>query len=97
LAVATEQQIVGLPVARLPAGIDVNWAFCNGYAGFDVLNGAASLAASIATLELGAWQIVAPVVVLGAPYLGVDEAVDALMTDGGCCLLLSKPTGDLLG
>jgi hypothetical protein len=89
LAVATEQQIVGFPVARLPAGVDVKRAFCNGYAVFYVLNGATSLAAPIAAFELGARQIVPPVVVLGAADQGVDEAIDALMTDGGCCLLRS--------
>jgi len=54
LAVAAEQQIVGFPVAGLPAGIDIKWAFSDGYAVFDVLNGAASLAAAIAPFELGA-------------------------------------------
>src|SRR5271168_3536886 len=97
LAIATEQQIVGFPVAGLPTGVDVKRAFCDGNPVLYMLNGAAPLAASIAALELGARQIVPPGVVLGAADLGVDEAVDALMTDGGCCLLLSKPAGDLLG
>jgi hypothetical protein len=84
-------------VAGLAACVDVNRAFSDGYAVFYVLNGAASLAASTTPLELGARQIVPPIIVLGAADLGVDEAVDAFMADGGRCILLAEPTGDLLG
>ena len=97
LAVATEQRIVGFPMAGLTTGADVKRAFFDGYAVFYALNGATSLAAAIAALELGARQVVPPVVVLGATDLGMDEAVDALVTDGNCRLLLAEPTGDLLG
>lgn len=50
-----------------------------------------------AALVLGAGQVVAPGAVVGAPHLGVDEAVDALMADGDGGLLLLEPAGDLLG
>src|SRR6185312_11294910 len=64
---------------------------------FYVLNGAAALAAAIATLELGARQIEPPGEVLGAADLGVDEPVDAFVTDGCRRFLLAEPAGDLLG
>src|SRR3981189_3959723 len=50
-----------------------------------------------AALVLGSGQVVAPGAIVGAPDLGVDEAVDALMADGGSSLLLLEPAGDLLG
>src|ERR1700742_2616847 len=84
-------------MAGLAAGIDEKWAFFNGYAVFDVLDGASSLAATITTFGFAARQIVPPFVVLGAADLRIDEAVDALVTDGCCRLLLTEAAGDLFG
>ncbi len=96
LAISAEQHIVGFPVSWLTACIDIEWTFADGNTVFDVLNRAASLAATITTLELGTWQIEPPGKVLGAADLGVDEAVDALVTDGCCRLLLPQAPSDLL-
>jgi hypothetical protein len=84
-------------VTGLAAGVDVSGTLFDGNTVFYVLHRAATLATSIAALELGARQIVPPVIVLGPADLGVDEALDGLMADGGSCLLLAEPTGDLFG
>src|SRR3979411_508717 len=64
---------------------------------FDEIIGRALVASLRAALVLGSGQVVAPGAIVGAADLGVDEAVDALMADGGSSLLLLEPAGDLLG
>src|SRR4051812_1373340 len=48
-------------------------------------------------LALGAWQIMAPAIVLGACDLSVDEAVDTLVTDHPVPVLTGEPAGNLFG
>src|ERR1700682_4642577 len=63
---------------------------------FDEAGGRGSAAAP-AAFVLGPRQVIAPGAVIGAADLGVDEAVDAFMADGGRRLLAIEPAGDLLG
>ena len=97
LAVAAEQHVVGFPVSGLSACINIEWTFADRDTIFDVLDGTATLPATVATLEFGARKIVAPIIVLGTADLGIDEAVDGFMADGGCGALLAEAAGDLLG
>jgi len=52
---------------------------------------------SPAALVLGARQVEAPSPVIGAFELGVDEAVDCLVTDDFAPCFMSQASGDLLG
>src|SRR5258705_3946491 len=73
------------------------WPFSHGNPALNELCGAAAAAPAQPALALGARQIAAPAVVLGASNLGVDEAIDALVANHPATSLACEPTGDLLG
>jgi hypothetical protein len=97
LAVLGEQHEVGLPMAGAVAVGGGGRSFGYGNTAFDEGCGAAALAAAQATPALAARQIVPPAVILGAGDLGIDEAVDALVTDHLAAGLAGEAAGDLLG
>src|SRR6266700_449205 len=85
------------PVSEGAPTVDGGGPQSDGNTAFDEIAGRALAASLPAALVLGSGQVVAPGAIVGAPDLGVDEAVDALMADGGSSLLLLEPAGDLLG
>lgn len=95
LAILREQHEVGFPVAGLKAIGGGGGTFVDGYPMLDVQGGAAALARSPAALELGPGQITALGEVVGAPDLGVDEAIDGLVADHRLAQLSFQPAGDL--
>ena len=97
LAVFAEQDEVCFPVSWLLAALDESWALFDRYTVFDMLNGASALVSAIAALRFSARQKEPPGIVLGASDLGVDEAVDGFVADGGGGFLLTHPSRDLLG
>src|ERR1700704_5660597 len=92
-----EEHEVGFPVSEGAPTVDGGGPQGDGNTAFDEIVGRALVASLRAALVLGSGQVVAPGAIVGAPDLGVDEAVDALMADGGSSLLLLEPAGDLLG
>src|SRR4030081_1050621 len=97
LAGGGEEHEVGFPVSEGAPTVDGGGPQGDGNTAFDEIVGRALAAPLRAALVLGSGQIVAPGAIVGAADLGVDEAVDALMADGGSSLLLLEPAGDLLG
>src|SRR5262245_6847774 len=97
LAVSGEQHEVSFPVSRGLAVGSGRGSFGHGNTVFDEGCGAAAAATAEAALALAAGQIEAPVVVLGAGDLGVDETVDALVADHRVTRFASQPTGHLFG
>ena len=67
---------------QLPAR-GIGWPLCERHAVGDEGGGAAGLARAPAALGLPARQVVAPVIVVVAGDLGVDEAIDGLGADAG--------------
>src|SRR6202007_286591 len=78
LAVAGEEHEVGFPVPGLAAVAGGLGAPGDADAVLDQQGGAAALLAAPPAAGLGSGQIVAPVAVVGALHLGVDEPVDGL-------------------
>src|SRR5262245_64779920 len=72
-------------------------SFGYGNTAFDQGCGTAALAAAETALALAAREIMPPAVVFGAGDLGIDEAVDALVTDHLVAGLAGEPAGDLFG
>ncbi|OKO74135.1 hypothetical protein AC629_35615 [Bradyrhizobium sp. NAS80.1] len=70
-------------------------AFCQRNTAFDEACGTAALLAAAAALALAARQIAAPAVLRGAPELGVDVAVDALVGDHSAAIVAGEPACDL--
>ena len=62
----------------------------------EVCRRAARLSAP-AAFGLAARKVEAPAEVLGSPYLGIDEAIDALMTDDGVTGIMCHAPDDLFG
>src|SRR6185369_1907221 len=92
LAGCSEEHEVGFPMAVGPALLDGIGAQGNGDAVFDEAGGGAAPLGAPTALVLGSRQVVAPSPVVGAADLGVDEAVDGLVADGGRNLLALEPT-----
>lgn len=89
-------QQIGLPVSALAAGLDVGGPQIDRDAVLDVLDGPMP-AAPPAAPALGTRQVMAPLVAFGAPDLGIDEPIDALMADPHARVLQRQPAGDLFG
>jgi hypothetical protein len=97
LAVFCEQHQVGFPVTwGVPIG-GLGRALGDGNAAFNQAYRTAAAAAAEASFAFAARQVVAPAIVLGAGDLGVDEAVDALVTDDLVTGVAGQTAGDLLG
>src|SRR5579883_2346996 len=97
LAVFGEHHEVGLPVARDAAIVDMEGPFCQRNTAFDEACGAAASLATDAALALAARQVAPPSEVIGAPDLGIDEAVDGLVGDHFAAALAGEPACDLFG
>lgn len=77
------------------AVVGVGRSFAERAALLDEAGGRSTGFAAPAALGLGAGQVAAPAPVIGAPELGVDEAVDALVTDHGLTGIALHAAGDL--
>jgi len=97
LAVLGEQHEVGFPMPGAVAVGGRHRSFGYGNTAFDQGCGTAALAAAETALALAAREIMPPAVVFGAGDLGIDEAVDALVTDHLVAGLAGEPAGDLFG
>ena len=81
---------------ELPARVDAGGTLLQRHSVLDVVHRAVPPGAPAAA-ALGARQIVAPAIVVGAPDLLVDEAVDGLVADPHASLFQRQPAGDLFG
>src|SRR5260370_3511484 len=97
LAVSGEQHEVGFPMAGGFAVGGGGRPLGYGNTAFDEGCSAAAPSATEASFALAAGEIVAPAVVFGAGDLGVDAAVDALITDHLTAHLPGQPAGHLFG
>src|SRR4051812_1764766 len=97
LAVAGEEDEVGLPVSWGGAVLRGGGAFGDGDAVLDVEGRAAASAAAASAFAFGAREVVAPGVVGVAVDLGLDEAVDGLGADQAAAMAASEGAADLLG
>jgi len=61
---------------------DLRGSLGDGNPVFDMLCGGAALSTAPSAFGFGAWKKMAPVIVLGAPDLAIDKAIDTLMTEG---------------
>jgi len=96
LAVGREADEIAFPMAGLLAIGGLRGTVVEGDAVLDVQGGTAALAGASAALEFAARQVAAPGEVFGAPDLGVDEAVDALVADRRLAGLALQPAGHRL-
>src|SRR5262245_14542896 len=96
LAVLGEHHEIGFPVPRGLPVVHFEGALGNGNAGLDEGGGPSAAHAAPSAFALGARQVVAPAVVLGARDLGVDEAVDGLVADEAVAGVALEAAGDLL-
>ena len=97
LSVFCEQHEVGFPVTwDGPIG-GLGRALGDGNPAFDKAYGAAAAPATEAALALAARQVMPPAIVLGAGDLGVDEAIDTLVTDDVVTGVAGEAPGDLFG
>src|SRR3546814_110725 len=87
---------VDLPMPVLAPVQDMSWPFIDRNAVLDTGQGLMRLAAPAAP-GLGPRQIMAPAIVLGAQDLGLDEAINALMTDAHARLVPRQPSRHLFG
>ena len=97
LAILGEEHEIGFPVAGIVAIAGCRRSFGNWNAAVDEACRAAAASATQAALGLGAGEIEAPAIVLGASELSVDEAIDTLMADHRLPGLDRQTAGDLLG
>ena len=95
-AASGEEHEVGLPVPGGLARSGVHRALCKGSSEGDERDGTAAFGPAPPAFGLGLGQEVAPVVVLGAGDLGVDETVDGFVGDDAALALQGQSFGHLL-
>ena len=97
LAVFREGHEIGFPVPRVAAGRGRDRPFINGNTVLERLDGRAALLSAPSATGLCTRQVVAPGAVVRASHLGIDEAVDGLVTNDAPTRIGPEPAGDLLG
>ena len=92
-----EEHEIGFPVAGDATMLNRLGALNDGNTMLDEGDRRSVRPAPPTPLELGLGKIQTPCAVVGAPDLGVDEAVDALVADDMAAILAGQPAGHLLG
>src|SRR4029079_3261560 len=96
VALCGEQHEVGLLMSGCAAVVNIGGPLGQPNTAFNQACGAAAFAAAEAAPALGTRQVMPPTIVFGATALGVNEAIDSLITDHSAARLAGEPPGDLL-
>src|SRR6476646_9168258 len=97
LAIGAEQHEISLPMPGLFAICRRGWAFGQRNPIFNGMDGAGARSGAMAAPGFGLPEIMAPSAIVGAAHLGIDEAINRLVTDPPARLLVRPPASDLLG